>query len=99
MNVQPTQFDLNFRIFGIPVRVHPSFWLISALFAWQFMEWGLQFFALAVGCMFVSLMAHELGHALTFGAYGTRAGILLYFLGGLAIPNGGLSRSSRRIIV
>ena len=24
-----TQLDLNFRVFGIPVRVHPMFWLVT----------------------------------------------------------------------
>jgi stage IV sporulation protein FB len=99
MNVQPTQFDLNFRIFGIPVRVHPSFWLVSAIFNWWLMEAGVQFLLLGVFCMFIALMAHELGHALMFGAYRVQSGILLYFIGGLTIPNGGLARSSWRIIV
>ncbi len=99
LNVQPTQFDLNFRIFGIPVRVHPSFWLVAAIFSWPYMEDGIQFLLVVVACMFVSLMAHELGHALTYGTYHIQSGILLYFIGGLTISNGGLSRSSQRIIV
>jgi stage IV sporulation protein FB len=99
VNVQPTQFDLNFRIFGIPVRVHPSYWLVSAIFAWPYMHWGVQFVLVMIACMFVSLMAHELGHALMYGAYRIQSGILLYFIGGLTISNGGLSRSSQRIIV
>jgi len=27
-----TAYDLNFRIFGVDVRIHPLFWLISAFF-------------------------------------------------------------------
>lgn len=27
----PTRFDLNFSIAGIPVRVHPLFWMIAVL--------------------------------------------------------------------
>ena len=30
-----TPYDLNFRLFGFRVRVHPLFWLISALFCMQ----------------------------------------------------------------
>lgn len=36
--------------------------------------------------MFVSILVHELGHALAMRRYGTRARIVLYHFGGLAIP-------------
>jgi len=26
-----TPYDLHFRVFGIPVRVHPMFWLVGAI--------------------------------------------------------------------
>ena len=26
-----TPYDLHFRVFGIPVRVHPMFWLVAAI--------------------------------------------------------------------
>lgn len=34
-NVEPTQYDLRFTIFGIPVRVHPFFWLLAAFIVWD----------------------------------------------------------------
>ena len=29
-----TEFDLRFRLLGIPVRIHPLFWAIAALLGW-----------------------------------------------------------------
>ena len=99
MNLQRTPFDLNWRMFGIPIRVHPSYWLVSALFAWPLAEIGPEYLLIGMGCMFVSLMAHELGHALMFRAYHMRSGILLYSFGGLTFPEGPLPERSWRIIV
>ena len=28
---EPTAYDLRFRFLGIPVRVHPLFWLVTAM--------------------------------------------------------------------
>ena len=36
--------------------------------------------------VFVSILVHELGHALAFRRYGTASRIVLYHFGGLAIP-------------
>jgi stage IV sporulation protein FB len=100
MNLQPTPFDLNFKIFGIHIRVHPSYWLVSAIFAFQYLRAGLipQFF-IVVACMFVSLIIHELAHALMFRAYRMDSSILLFGICGMAIPEGRLPRRSWRIIV
>lgn len=37
-------------------------------------------------CIFVSILIHELGHALAFRYYGIHSSIVLYHFGGLAIP-------------
>ena len=34
---QPSPYDLHFRLFGTPVRVHPFFWLFSAILGWPFL--------------------------------------------------------------
>ena len=57
-----SRFDLRFPLLGIAVRVHPSFWLTAALFAW----WSGDNIAMAVtgmACFFASVLIHELGHA------------------------------------
>ena len=42
--------------------------------------------ALWAVCIFVSIGIHELGHALAFRRYGIESRIVLYFMGGMAIP-------------
>lgn len=80
---QKTQYDLNFKLFGISVRIHPMFWLLGiflgansptpeSLFLWL----------LAVT---VSILIHELGHALVLRLYGISSRIVLYSFGGLTI--------------
>ncbi|MEO1528496.1 MAG: site-2 protease family protein [Planctomycetota bacterium] len=40
-------------------------------------------------CLFLSILIHELGHALAFRYYGLHSSLVLYHFGGLAIPTGG----------
>ncbi len=80
----PTRFDLNFSLVGIPVRVHPMFWLLAAFLGSgsgdiaQILIW--------VFVVFFSILIHELGHALAFRRYGQDSYIVLHFMGGLTIP-------------
>jgi stage IV sporulation protein FB len=80
----PTRYDLNFTLAGFPVRVHPLFWLIAVLLGYssgdlvQILVW--------VVVVFVSILVHELGHALAFRRYGLSSQIVLHFAGGLTIP-------------
>ena len=77
-----TEFDLRFRLFDIPVRVHPMFWLSSAWMVWD--GDNIPFTLLGVLCMFISILVHELGHAAMMRRYGYPSEIVLYFLGGYA---------------
>jgi Zn-dependent protease len=82
-NVAPTPFDLNFSVFGIPVRVHPLFWVISTILGWhggRDPKWTV----LWVACVFISILIHELGHALTARSFGWPPHIVLYSFGGYA---------------
>ena len=98
----PHQYDLNFSLGDIGVRVSPTFWLLAVLLG---LSSGSALAVLIwVGVLFVSILIHELGHVLAFRRYGTPSRIVLYHFGGLAIPDGFLSRrkplsSSERIIV
>jgi stage IV sporulation protein FB len=96
---QPTQFDLHFRVFGISVRVHPMFWLISIIFGWGFVQSGLEYLLLWVVCMFASILFHELGHVWMGQLFGTRGHIVLYSFGGLAIGSNQLASPWKRIAV
>ena len=79
----PTRYDLRFSVAGIPVTVHPLFWLIALLFG---SSGDLLLIPVWVGVIFVSILIHELGHALAFRRHGQRSQIVLHFAGGLTIP-------------
>lgn len=79
----PTRYDLNFSIAGIPVRVHPLFWIITLLLG---SSGDILLLPIWVLVIFVSILIHELGHAFAFRRYGLRSQIVLHFGGGLTIP-------------
>ncbi|MCY2988155.1 MAG: site-2 protease family protein [Planctomycetota bacterium] len=94
---QPTAYDLQFRVAGIPVRVHPLFWLMALILGAQgkpgpeLLIW--------VAVVFVSILAHELGHACMGRYFGRNARISLYLMGGLTISQSsayGLNSGRRR---
>lgn len=86
-----SRFDLNFKIFGFDVRVHPLFWLIALLLG--FSPQGLERIASWVVLVFVSILIHELGHSLMMRRFGIDSYIVLYSFGGLAISKS--ARSSQ----
>jgi Zn-dependent protease len=86
---QPTHYDLNFRVAGVPVRVHPFFWLFTILLGTQGGDLNdpVPVF-LWVVAVFVSILIHELGHVAAFRYYGMNAHVVLYTFGGLAVADG-----------
>ncbi len=101
----PTPYDLRWRMFGIPVRVHPMFWLISTILGWSWFGLGdsgaegLGFVALWVGCVFLSVLIHELGHVVAGRIFGSSGHIVLFSFGGLAIGSSDVPRRWQRICV
>ena len=79
----PTRYDLRFFIGEIPVRVHPLFWLIALLLG---SSGDLLTIPVWIVVVFISILIHELGHALAFRFYGIRSQIVLHAMGGLTIP-------------
>ncbi len=79
-----TQYDLRFSVAGIPVRVHPLFWLIAILFGSS--SGSLTHILIWIFAMFISILIHELGHAFAMRLYGQRSQIVLHGAGGLTIP-------------
>ena len=82
-----SQGDLHLRLFGIPVRVHPLFWVVTVIMGLrggdekgtppaQLLIW--------VAIVFVSILVHELGHAFLQRRFGGRPWITLHGFGGLA---------------
>lgn len=81
----PTPYDLRWRMFGIPVRVHPMFWAFSAILGWDYSALGFEYLLLWIACSFVSILIHELGHVIAGLIFGQPGQIVLYSFGGLAI--------------
>ena len=77
-----TQYDLNFVLFGIPVRVHPLFWAVAVVLRAHGRD-GIGILTW-VAAMFFAILLHELGHAWMMRLHGFRPWIVLYWLGGLA---------------
>ena len=88
---------IQFRLFGIPVSVHPVFWLTLALLGGALSgistKAELLKLALFVLAGFISVLVHEMGHALTIRHYKLPTQIVLQAFGGFAThPAGVLNR-------
>lgn len=95
----PTRWDLKWRMFGIPVRVHPLFWLMALIFSYQDRMPG-DLLAITVVCIFISILVHEFGHAFCQRHYGDRANhVVLYQMGGLAVGSREPSRVWPRVAI
>jgi Zn-dependent protease len=94
-----TPYDLNFRLFGFPVRIHPLFWLGAALLGASALHDGLHFLAIWIVVVFLSILVHELGHAVAFRRFGSDSRIVLWMFGGLAVPDSTVAGRWRRVVV
>src|ERR1700733_11897336 len=83
LGASETPYDLRFRLLGIPVRVHPLFWLVAAVLGFSANDRNLPMVAVWVACVFVSILVHEYGHALMARALGSSPSIVLWGMGGL----------------
>lgn len=91
-----TPYDLRWRMMGIDVRVHPMFWLVSAIMGWRA---DIQLVFIWVACVFVSILIHELGHVWMGQIFGVHGHIVLYSFGGLAIGSNSLYKRWQRMMV
>ncbi|HLB52659.1 MAG TPA: M50 family metallopeptidase [Chlamydiales bacterium] len=66
----------------IPIAIHPFFWVVAALIGWLYTQ---NFIGtlIWIGIIFVSVVVHEFGHALTASLFRQKAQIQLVALGGL----------------
>jgi Zn-dependent protease len=83
--VQESEFDVRFSVWGIPVRVIPTFWLFAALLGWGYVQAGVPLLVTWVLVAFVSVLIHELGHATVASLFGYPPRIVLYHFGGAAL--------------
>jgi stage IV sporulation protein FB len=92
-----TPYDLRFRLLGVPVRIHPMFWLVSAVLGWR--DRDLAAVALWVACVLLSILVHEFGHALMAKVYGSSPSIVLWGLGGLCYSESDRQTPQQRLAV
>ena len=75
------------RIAGFPVQIEVTFFLLAAILGQGrpgnlLLAW--------IGVVFVSILAHELGHAVAFRVYGDTPRISLHAFGGVTQATKGL---------
>ncbi|MEP4077423.1 site-2 protease family protein [Haloferula sp.] len=91
---------VRFSLFGIPIEIQPWFWVTGAMLggAWNAnTREGLLFMMIFMIVMFISVLVHELGHAMTgLRLGGGQANIVLWAVGGLAYNRGGVFTPKQR---
>lgn len=71
----------------IPILIHPFFWIFAALIGW-IMGGSVMGMFIWVGIIFVSVVIHEFGHALTAVIFKQKARIQLIAMGGVTMFDG-----------
>jgi Zn-dependent protease len=95
-----TAYDLNFRLFRFPVRVHPWFWLVTLIFgASRFHPDHPERILVWIAIVFVSILVHELGHAIAFRSFGVGSNVVLHSFGGIAVPWDHVRGRGQRVVV
>lgn len=94
----------HFAVLGIPVRIGLGFWLVAVLFGFNQKRTLIENVRAALvlaAIFFVSILVHELGHALVARRYGARPSILLHAFGGLTTyaAEGLVMTRGRRILI
>jgi Zn-dependent protease len=92
---------IRFSLFGFPVAIHWMFWITCAFLSGDLQANSPEAFQRLLAftaAALVSVLIHELGHTFTQRHFGARAHIMLYAMGGLAIPDRGFSRGQQILI-
>jgi hypothetical protein len=91
--------EIQFRVLGIPVQVSALF-LLSAVILGRGDASTPVLMAAWIVIMFVGILMHELGHALTARAFGQEPAISLHGLGGVTVwqPREGIGPGKRALI-
>jgi stage IV sporulation protein FB len=82
----------RFQLAGVPVSVHPWFWLTVVIMGANRNDPAMLLIWVAV--CFVSILLHEMGHVAAYHLFGERGEVLLYSWGGLAIPDRNVRRTT-----
>lgn len=79
--------DMQFSVGSIPVRVQPLFLVLIFIIAWLSTQ-SLPLMLIWAFVIFISVLIHELGHAITAKKYGQQVLIELFGMGGLTYRHG-----------
>ena len=89
---------VQLRLLGVPVTIDPTFFLLAILLglgegrgAAALLTW--------VVVVLVSVLGHELGHAMALRGFGSGSRIHLHAMGGLTAPTGPAAPSARQHVV
>ena len=86
---------MTFRLFGFPTHVQFGFWLIALFLGQSALEGPHKYLIVVwIAVVFVSILAHELGHAFAMRRHGMEPEITLHMMGGLTAAHG-MARLSR----
>lgn len=88
---------LHLRLGDVPVRVELGFFVVAALLGASLGTIGA--IAIWVAVVLVSVLVHELGHAVAMRLSGVSARIVLHGMGGLTIPAASIASRPKRIVV
>lgn len=94
---ESTGWALKLRIGDVPVRVELSFFLIAGLLGSSIGT--VEGVAIWVGVVLVSVLVHELGHAVAMRLSGVGSRITLHGMGGLTFPAARIHSRPKRIAV
>lgn len=86
----------HFRVAGIPVRIEPVFWIVTVFFAFNLQDARLIITWVAV--VLVSILVHELGHALALKVYGQQSSIVLHGFGGVTVSQRRLTKTQSILV-
>lgn len=96
-----TQYDLRFSLLGVPVRIHPFFWLVGLLLGLRgdLTHVKIEELLIWIAVLFVSILVHEFGHAAAVIFYRDRPWIILYGFGGLCCHHPSRHDPWRQIVI
>jgi Zn-dependent protease len=87
--------DWKFRVLNFPVRVSIWFWLVCLMLGPHSPRGAVMW----IGCVFVSILVHEMGHGLVARWFGYRSQLILYGFGGLCVSEADGQTSNQRIAI
>lgn len=86
------------KLFGIPIRVHPTFFVMAAILGTR-PDADLPAALIWIAVVFASVLLHELGHAAAARLLGYRPRIELHAMGGTTLWGGAPVTPGRRFLV